>query len=177
MMRRAPIGGGTGGRHMARLSIFVLVVVVALLQAGATLHVTEAAKSGLRVGVAAIPITPFGRNPDWDGTITDTGVWGERFTDSNRNGRWDEGEPFEDDPGNTAIDASSKDKYDGIFLAGFGNNRLATGKHDDYWARALVLEYGKTKLAIVSIDVLGYYSKASYYGLAEIQKLVDPKAG
>jgi hypothetical protein len=124
-----------------------------------------------------VAVTPFGQHPEWDGTITDSGVWGERFTDANNNKRWDAGEQFEDDPGNTAIDPSSKGQYNGIFLAGFGNNRIATGKHDDYWARALVLEYGPTKIAIVSIDFIGYYSKANYYGLAEIQKLVDPKRG
>jgi len=134
-------------------------------------------KAGLKVGVAALTITPFGPDRDWDGTITDSGVWGEKFTDTNHNGRWDSGEPFEDDPGNDALDPSSKGKYDGIFLAGFGNNRLANGKHDDLWARAIVLESGQTKIAIVSIDVIGYYSKANYYGFGEIQRLVDPKLG
>jgi hypothetical protein len=139
--------------------------------------VAEETKSELKVGAAAVPITPFGPNPDWDGTITESGVWGEPFTDTNHNGRWDPGEPFEDDPGNTALDSNSKGKYDGIYLAGFGHNRLATGKHDDLWARALVLEYGATKIAVVAIDLIGYYSKANYYGLAEIQKRVDPKLG
>jgi hypothetical protein len=144
------------------------------------LQLTPAArvqKSGLKVGAAAVSITPFGPNPDWDGTITQSGVWGEKFTDSNSNGRWDAGEHFEDDSGNDSIDSSSKGKYDGVFLAGFGNNRLATGKRDDLWARALVLEYGATRIAIVSIDLIGYYSKANYYGLAEIKKLVDPSLG
>jgi hypothetical protein len=134
-----------------------------------------AAKPELKVGVAAIAITPFGANADWDGTVTATGVWGETFTDQNRNGRWDAGEPFEDDPGNSELDPGSKAKYDGIYLAGFGNNRIATGKADDYWARAIVIEHGATKFAIVSIDVIGYYAKANYYGLAEVQKLIDPK--
>ncbi|HKP14319.1 MAG TPA: hypothetical protein VJZ91_19520, partial [Blastocatellia bacterium] len=58
-----------------------------------------------------------------------------------------------------------------------GDNRIATGRHDDLWARALVLESGATKVAIVSIDLIGYYAKANYYGLGEIQKLVDPRAG
>jgi neutral/alkaline ceramidase-like enzyme len=132
-------------------------------------------RNTLRVGIAAVTITPFGPNQDWDGTITESGVWGERFTDTNHNGRWDSGEPFEDDPGNDILDPSSKGKYDGIFLAGFGSNRLATGKHDDLWARAIVLEYGAARLAIVSVDLIGYYSKANYYGLAEIKKQVDSK--
>src|SRR5215469_573427 len=75
-------------------------------------------KHQLMVGVAAVSITPFGPNQDWDGTITESGVWGEKFQDLNHNGRWDPGEPFEDDPGNSALDTSSKGKYDGIYLAG-----------------------------------------------------------
>jgi len=151
--------------------------VVLLAQLNSFSPAANAEKRGLKVGVAAIPITPFGPNPEWDGTITESGVWGEKFVDTNHNGHWDSGEPFEDDPGNDALDSSSKGKYDGIYLAGFGNNRMATGKHDDLWARAVVLEYGETKIAIVSIDVIGYYSKANFYGLGEIKKLVDPKLG
>ena len=154
-----------------------LALVLLVTQAGSVEPAARLAKRGLKVGVAAIPITPFGPNPEWDGTITESGVWGEKFSDTNHNGRWDAGEPFVDDPGNDALDSSSKGKYDGIFLAGFGNNRLARSKHDDLWARAIVLEYGEIKIAIVSIDLIGYYSKANYYGLGEIRKLVDPRLG
>jgi len=155
----------------------LLLAMIALLEPFTLPSPIQRTRYGLRVGVAALTITPFGPNPDWDGTITESGVWGEKFTDTNHNGRWDSGEPFEDDPGNDILDASSKGKYDGVFLAGFGNNRLAIGKHDDLWARAIVLEYGSTRLAIVSIDLIGYYSKANYYGLAEIKKNVDSKFG
>jgi len=129
----------------------------------------------LKIGVAARTITPFGANPDWDGSILSSGLWGEQFTDSNHNGRWDVGEPFVDDPANDAIDPSSRGKWDGIYLAGFGSNRPATGRHDDLWARALVLEQDDVRIAIVAIDVIGYYSKANYYGLGEIRKQIDPK--
>src|SRR5260370_14965114 len=156
--------------------IFLCGTIVLLAQAQMAAG-TVARRDELRVGVGAVAITPFGSNPDWDGTITDSGVWGEKFQDLNHNGRWDPGEPFEDDPGNTLLDPSSKGKYDGIFLAGFGHNRLATGKHDDLWARAMVLENGPTRIAIVALDLIGYYSRANYYGLGEIQKLVDPKLG
>jgi hypothetical protein len=62
-------------------------------------------------------------------------------------------------------------------LAGFGNDRIATGKHDDLWVRALVLESGATRLAIVSVDFIGYYQKAGYYGTEQASKLIDPKLG
>lgn len=138
---------------------------------------SSAPKKELRVGFSAIAITPFGQNPAWDGTITESGVWGETFTDANKNGYWDKDEPFVDDEGNSQIDQSSKGKYDGTYLAGFGDNRLATGKHDDLWARTIVVDYGSTRIAIVSIDLIGYYSDGSYYGINQVQKLLDPKLG
>ncbi|MEP7337078.1 MAG: neutral/alkaline non-lysosomal ceramidase N-terminal domain-containing protein, partial [Acidobacteriota bacterium] len=93
------------------------------------------------------------------------------------NGKWDGGEPFEDDPVNTELDPDSKNKYDGIYLAGFGDKRLATGKRDDLWARTVVLDYGSTRIAVVSIDFIGYYGEATYYGVNKIQKMLDPKLG
>jgi hypothetical protein len=44
-----------------------------------------------------------------------------------------------------------------VYLAGFGQNRKATGVHDPLKARAVVLRHGKDKLAIVSIDVVGFF--------------------
>ncbi len=136
-----------------------------------------APKTELRIGAAAVAVTPFGQHQDWNGGVSATGVWGEKFTDQNGNGTWDGGEVWEDDPGNTELDASSKNKYDGVYLAGFGDKRLATGKHDDLWARTIVLDYGATRIAIVSVDFIGYYSDGKYYGVSQIQKQLDPKLG
>ncbi len=152
-------------------------IILVLLFALPVMLSSSAPKKELRVGFSAVAITPFGQNAAWDGTITDTGVWGETFTDTNQNGHWDKGEPFVDDDGNTQLDAGSKDKYDGIYLAGFGDNRLATGKHDDLWARTMVVEQGTTRIAIVAVDLIGYYSDGGYYGIKEVQKLLDPKLG
>ena len=135
------------------------------------------ATTALRAGASAVPITPFGKNPDWDGPVKASGVWGEIFTDSNQNGRWDPGEPFVDDRRNSELDSTSRGRYDGIFLAGFGNDRIATGKHDDLWVRALVLDSGTTRIAIVAVDLIGYYENAGYYGIAHAQKLLDQKLG
>jgi hypothetical protein len=154
----------------------IVILSVAFLSAFA-LRFSPVSKAELKVGTAALRLTPFGNHPDWDGTITEAGVWGERFTDTNKNGHWDESEPFEDDDGNSAIDPSSKGKYDGIYLAGFGDKRLATGRHDDYYARTVVLDYGATRIAIVAVDFIGYYSEAGYYGISQIQKLIDPALG
>lgn len=131
----------------------------------------------LRVGVAAVPITPCGENPDWDGPITSSGVWGEQFEDTNGNGRWDLGERYTNDPRNSDLDPSSRTKYDGIFLAGFGSNRIALGCHDDIWARALVLEAGNTKVALVSVDLVGMVKHGRYHGFAHAEAMVDPALG
>lgn len=44
-----------------------------------------------------------------------------------------------------------------VYLAGFGNNRKATGVHDPLFARAVVLGDGKAKVAIVSVEVVGLF--------------------
>ena len=154
-----------------RISLSLTVFFLCAISACNRNHVDRAA---FRVGAAAVSITPFGQNADWDGPITASGVWGEKFTDANRNGRWDRGESFIDDNGNSELAPHSKGKYDGIYLAGFGHNRMATGRHDDLWARALVVDTESIRLAIVSVDLIGYYSQAGYYGADPVQKLLDP---
>lgn len=44
-----------------------------------------------------------------------------------------------------------------VYLAGFGNNRKATGVADPLMARAVVLTDGKTKVALVCADVVGFF--------------------
>src|SRR5262245_45028436 len=46
---------------------------------------------------------------------------------------------------------------DPIFLAGFGDNRRATGYHDRLWARGVVLESQGKRVAIVALDLIGYF--------------------
>ncbi|HVM95907.1 MAG TPA: hypothetical protein VMT89_05935 [Candidatus Acidoferrales bacterium] len=155
-----------------------LAAVVCLLLAGCGDDGEPAqATSPLQVGVAAVSISPCGENPDYDGPITANGVWGETYTDRNANGRWDPGEPYVDDPRNTAIDVTSRMKYDGIFMAGFGNNRIAKGCADDIWARAIVLQTPHHKIAMVAVDLVGTVSHGRYYGFTRAQTLVDPNLG
>lgn len=134
----------------------------------------------LRVGVAAIKITPCGLNPAWDGPITASGVWGEEFTDMNGNGRWDSGEPFVDDAVSNQLDTGRNGprlRYNGIYMAGFGSDRLAKGCNDDIWARAVVIEAGVHKVAMVSVDLIGYVREGSYYGFKHAEDAVDPALG
>ena len=45
---------------------------------------------------------------------------------------------------------------DPVYLAGFDTNRPASSVHDPLYARALVLETGETRVAIVSLDLVGF---------------------
>jgi hypothetical protein len=45
-----------------------------------------------------------------------------------------------------------------VYLAGFGKNRKATKVHDPLFARAIVLEHDKKKIAIVAVDVVGLFN-------------------
>jgi hypothetical protein len=44
-----------------------------------------------------------------------------------------------------------------VFMAGFGQNRKATGVHDPLMARAIVLQQGTVRLALVSVDLVGLF--------------------
>jgi hypothetical protein len=44
-----------------------------------------------------------------------------------------------------------------VYLAGFGQNRKATGVHDPLKARAVVLRHGDRKLALVALDLVGFF--------------------
>jgi hypothetical protein len=56
-----------------------------------------------------------------------------------------------------------------VYIAGYDSNRLAESVRDDLWARALVLDDGKAKLAVVSCDLIGL----SNYRVRRIRERVD----
>src|SRR6266851_1935818 len=45
-----------------------------------------------------------------------------------------------------------------VYLAGFGHNRKAASIADPIMARAVVLSDGKQKIALVSVDVVGFFN-------------------
>ncbi len=57
-----------------------------------------------------------------------------------------------------------------VYLAGFGHNRIATGVHDPLFTRAIVVRHGQQKLALVSIDVVGFF-------LDEVKKVREQLPG
>jgi hypothetical protein len=58
---------------------------------------------------------------------------------------------------------------DPIYLAGFSNDRQATGVHDDLWARGVVLEADGVRIGLVVLDVVGYFNNE----VETIRALVD----
>jgi hypothetical protein len=44
-----------------------------------------------------------------------------------------------------------------VYIAGFGHNRIATGVHDDLYARCLALAAGGQVLVLCSVDVIGLF--------------------
>lgn len=89
----------------------------------------------LRVGAAKVDITPELVEYEWD--------------DEDGDGKFDSGEAFTDVNGNG--------KFDAVWIAGSSTGRAARGVHDPLWARALVIERGDTRVAIVVVDVIGWF--------------------
>lgn len=59
--------------------------------------------------------------------------------------------------GFAAVNITPKLTEGPVLLAGFGQNRQATSVHDPIMARAIVLGDGKTRLALVSVDLVGLF--------------------
>jgi hypothetical protein len=66
------------------------------------------------------------------------------------------GESLSQEAGFAAADITPKLGDKPVYMAGFGNNRVAKKIHDPLMARAVVLKADKTKIALVSIDVVGF---------------------
>ncbi|HOU54293.1 MAG TPA: cellulase family glycosylhydrolase [Myxococcota bacterium] len=74
----------------------------------------------------------------------------EPYTDTNGNGRWDEGEPFEDLDEDGSLDT--------LWMGGFGV-RQPTGRHDPLEARTLVVRLHGQDFVFTALDTLGFGMK------------------
>lgn len=103
----------------------------------ASLSVPAQEAGSLKVGFAAVPISPTVTDvwTDVDGDACYVPENGDRYEDRNNNGR-----------------------FDPVWMAGFQNRRPATGVHDPLWARTMVIDDGRTRIALVSLDVIGFMS-------------------
>jgi hypothetical protein len=126
----------------------VLLVIIVVLLLGfrsnlkdknpgykADLKIINGNLSALNAGFAAFPITP--EVPD-------------RWTDKNGDAE------YHPKDGDTFTDGNGNGVFDPVWIAGFSNSRAANGIHDDLWARTMVIDDGKTRLAIVVLDAIGF---------------------
>ena len=108
--------------------------------------------AAISAGFAAVTITPEvpDRWVDADGDAEYNPKDGDTFTDGNGNG-----------------------KFDPVWIAGFSNRRPANGIHDDTWARTMIIDDGKTRLAIVIIDAIGFMND----DVIDVRKMIPADAG
>jgi hypothetical protein len=62
---------------------------------------------------------------------------------------------------------------DPVFMAGFGDNRRATNYNDQLWARGVVIDGDGGRIAIVALDVVGYFNNE----VDTIRAMLDPASG
>jgi len=118
----------------------------------ADLKITNNSPSALNVGFAAVTITP--EVPD-------------RWIDSNGDNE------YNPEDGDTFTDGNGNGKFDPVWIAGFSNRKPANGVHDDTWARTMIIDDGKTRLAIVSIDAIGFMND----DVVDVRNLISPESG
>ncbi len=108
--------------------------------------------SPLMAGFAARSITP---------AVPDT------WTDVNGDARFVEAD------GDTWQDRNGNGRFDAVWMAGFQNRRPAQGVHDELWARAMVLDDGHTRLALVALDAIGF----GHDEVIRVRRLLPAAAG
>jgi hypothetical protein len=66
--------------------------------------------------------------------------------------------------------AATVNHSDPVFMAGFGNDRQATGYHDKLWARGVVVDGPGGRVALVALDLIGYFTNE----IETVRSLVSP---
>ncbi|MFS4418036.1 hypothetical protein [Maribacter sp. 2307ULW6-5] len=89
----------------------------------------------IQAGFAKKAITP---------TIVDT------WNDANGDNKYNEGD------GDTYNDNNDNGEFDAFWIAGMSNAKPAQGVHDDVWSRVMVLDDGKSRIAMISMDAIGF---------------------
>ncbi len=91
----------------------------------------------LSVGVAMENITPD--VPD-------------RWVDNDHNAK------YQPQKGDTYEDLNHDGIFNSVWMAGFSTGRAANGVHDSLWARTIVIDDGENRIALTSIDAIGFYN-------------------
>lgn len=107
----------------------------------------------LQAGAAALTITPtcFESWEDADGDARYSSS-SEAFFDCGCDRLCEEDEGW---PG--ADEGEGDGLFQAVWLAGFGQGRAAAGVADDLWARAVVFDQADVRVAIVALDVVGWF--------------------
>src|SRR5699024_7090192 len=124
------------------ISAIVIVLLSFVIYNNRDRHPGYAMNLSIPVGQANTQISAgFGKRVITP-TITDT------WNDDNENARYDKEETYNDH--------NENGRFDPVWIAGFHNNRPANGIHDDVWSRVIVLDDGTTRIAMVSLDAIGF---------------------
>jgi hypothetical protein len=99
------------------------------------LHINSELPVTVKAGFSKIDITPLNF---------------DTWTDINGDAR------FNEKDGDVYQDLNADGKFDPIYLAGFHQNRPASGVNDPLWARTMVIDDGNSRLAICVIDMIGF---------------------
>jgi hypothetical protein len=118
----------------------------------ADLSIISHDENELKAGFAAVAITP--EVPD-------------RWTDANNDAEYNPKD------GDTFTDRNGNGRFDPVWIAGFSNARAANGIHDDVWARTMVIDDGKTRLAVVAIDAIGFMNN----DVIDVRKMIPAATG
>lgn len=107
--------------------------------------------NSFKAGFAALTITP---------EIIDT------WNDVNNDAKYNE------EDGDTYNDNNNNGKFDAYWIAGFDSERAANGVHDDVWTRAAIFDDGHSRIALVSIDAIGFGND----DVVDIRKMIPDDA-
>jgi len=118
----------------------------------ADMKIINETPSALSAGFAAVTITP--EVPD-------------RWTDANNDHKYNPKD------GDTFTDGNGNGKFDPVWIAGFSNSKPANGVHDDVWARTMIIDDGKTRLAIVILDAIGFMND----DVVDVRKMIPEEIG
>ena len=80
---------------------------------------------------------------------------------------------YKEEDGDSYNDNNNNGKFDAVWIAGFHNNKPAQGIHDDVWARAVVIDDGATRMAMVALDAVGFL----YADVVDIRKQIPEELG
>ncbi len=106
----------------------------------------------ITAGFSKMPITP---------TIVDT------WNDVNGDFQYNEKD------GDSYNDVNNNGTFDAFWIAGMSNKKPAQGVHDDVWSRVMVIDDGNSKIALISMDAIGFL----HDDVVDIREMIPEELG